>query len=266
MRLSEFVPDLMLKATEYSNRSDNPYTFTASMIGNEVLQNYLTVVNGTFPTKKIDDTTTGSIFHKGMEQIIKEDARIPEGFSAVHAESNLQVQLGAWTISGTADLKMTTSDLSFVKIDDFKLTKMYAIGKIREDLHNHNYTKQLNVLRWLDVKYYKYFETPEYELVIDAFAKDPKAINGEEVYNPIQAPILPLDVVEAELLQKTNELQQYIESGDIPPQCTDLWPRRMRNGTTLNTKCALYCSHGKSGKCPYFNPNTRETVARVSNW
>lgn len=269
--LSDFVPNLMLKGTEYSNKSDNPYTFTASMIGNEVLQNYLTVVNGTFPTQKVDDTTIGSIFHRGMEEIIKEQEQSINDILLLGTEQNLQRILdNGWTLSGTADLKFATnleSDFN-LNIHDFKLTKMYAIGKIREDLSGHNYTKQLNILKYLD--YWERIESlapiPTYNLVIDAFAKDAKAIQGEEIHHAIEVPEANNDVIEAEILQKTNELQQYIESGEIPPACEDVWPRRMRNGTTINTRCTFYCSHGKSGKCPYFNPNTRQTVARISNW
>ncbi len=269
-QLSDFLPNLMLKATEYSNRSDNPYTFTASMYGNEVLQNYLTVVNGTFPTQKIDDTTIGGIFHRGMEEIIRETIA-DHGREGLHVspEQNLQYTLpNGWTLSGTADLKIYDTNEQIMEIHDFKLTKMYAIGKIREDLMNHNYTKQLQILMYLDWKqeHGDPNYNPKYELVIDAFAKDAKAIQNEEVHHAISAPVIELGQLKQELLRKTDELQQYIESGEIPPACEDLWPRRMRNGTTINTKCTYYCSHGKSGKCPYFNPNTRQTVARVSNW
>ena len=266
---NDFVKKVMLEGTKYSNKSKNPYTITASMIGNDLLQNYLTVINGSQPTKKIDDTVLGSVFHRGMEEIIKEKLNGDSGGVtrdlSISTEQNLQHDLpNGWTVSGTADLKLVVLGSAHKSIRDFKLTKMYAINKIRENLAEHNYTSQLNVLKWLDSK--DYTGIGSYTLIIDAFAKDTKAVNGEEVHNPIEAPQKHNDVIEAELLQITNLLQQHVESGEIPDQCEELWIRRMRNGTSIPTRCAYYCAHGKSGKCPYYNPTTRETAARVSNW
>jgi hypothetical protein len=131
---------------------------------------------------------------------------------------------------------------------------------IKKDLLNHPYTKQLQVLDYLLATGTKI------ELFLDIFTKDAKAIENEKSYEQVEVPRANKNDLVAEILTQTDELQKYIESGEIPPQCEDVWVRKLKNGTTIPTKCALYCSHGKAGVCPYYQPSTRESVNRLTNW
>ena len=114
--------------------------------------------------------------------------------------------------------------------------------------------------------------TGNIELVLDFFLKDAKAVNFEPSYQPTVVPSLLhggnisfMESFEQEIVEKTNALQAYIELGEVPPQCQDLWLRNVK-GTVIPTKCALYCSHGKAGLCPHYSPTTRTTVNRLADW
>jgi hypothetical protein len=271
-RSQSIIEDIILDSTEYTNKSNNPYTFTASMMGNDVLQNYLTVLYGSEKDTTINEATLGSVFHLGMERAIeafrkdKHENKGYEDIARMFAEKNMQTKLNDWTISGTADLIIEYKNHE-VEIHDFKLTKMYAINKMKttEELYNHRYNLQLNILSWLHNRN-NINGGQSYSLYIDAFAKDNKAIKQENVFHQIRGKLRPFVFLVNEITKKTDILQKYIESNEIPPVCEELWPRRLPNGTTINTKCSFYCSHGKTGKCPYYNPGTRELKAVISGW
>ena len=262
----------ILDETKYKsgfNNTHDAYVISASMVAKEPLQNYLTIVHGSHDDKKIGDNTLGTVFHKGMENIIME-ARTPgkaytEGGEMVLSEHSMHTTLeNGWILSGTGDLVVRGKELTS-SIHDYKLTKSYALKMVNKDIVNHDWSKQVQVLDLLHKK-----EAPadakHSELFLEIFIKDAKAIENENTYNQVKVPNINHEVLEAEIVGITNELQQFIENGEIPPECKDTWKRKLKNGTTIATKCALYCSHGAAGVCPYYRPDTRESVARIVNW
>jgi hypothetical protein len=235
------------------------------MLGKDVLQNFLTVVYGSHKGTEIDDTTLGSVFHRGMENIAAEKLSWGEDIAELSIEQQMQADLNEdWIVSGRADLRYLHLPSDVYCIHDYKLIKHYAASQVvaRPD---HPYRWQLGVLRWLANLTEPAARDKAVHCFIDIFAKDAKRLNGELTYTQIQVPtgqILTNDI-QSKLESSTRAIQNYIECGDIPPQCEDLWWRTVGK-TKVPTKCALYCSHGKAGVCPYYKPPRIEK--RLSDW
>ncbi len=253
----------------YKNDEDK-YTISASMVANEPLQNYLSIIHGKINGDTIDDTHLGSVFHRGMETIMQE--RGEEGTSPVWAtEYSMYVTLSNdWILSGTADLILEPTPGNF-EIRDYKLTKSYAHKMFLKEKYSHSYTKQLQVLEALFREGENRPEVIEnITLVCDYFLKDAKAIEYEASFRPEVIPdkagtedIRASEVTLMEVVEITNVLQAYIEAGEIPPICKDRWPRNIK-GQIIPTRCALYC--GYKNVCPHYNPDTRQEVSRLVNW
>lgn len=277
-------------------KEDGNYVISASMIGREPIQNYLTIVHGTIDDEEIGDTTLGSVFHKGMETIALEYMQTIDDHNpdepVIQPEEGFSYQLeNGWWVEGTADLVNTSDALAF-QIRDYKLTKKYAHTMFKKEKHSHNYTKQLQTLEALFRKELEKqgMEPTSVELICDFFLKDAKAAEYQPSHEPEVVPnklgqayvprlldeegnvvseeqiaMSAEDVVFEEIIEKTNELQRYLESGEIPPACEDKWIRNVK-GKILPTKCVLYCSHGKAGLCPHYDAKSRQSVERLANW
>jgi hypothetical protein len=268
------IKDVVLKATQYESgyvNDKDDYVISASMIGKEPLQNYLSIVNGVVHNEEIDDTTLGSVFHIGMEIIMLNKLNKNDGSGIRGIEKSWDWKLSnGWILSGTADL-VTTDEHGAYSIHDYKLSKSYTLKMLKKEINTHTYTKQLQILETL-MKLDKNRSELEVKLIVEFFAKDAKAIENEPTHTSLIVPnkqgteeMNAVDTTLNEVLDITNSLQSYIETGQIPPKCTDVWPRNVK-GKIINTKCALYCSHGKAGLCPHFDPIGRREVERLSSW
>ena len=272
------LKQMILDGTQYVSgyvNKDDDYVISASMVANDPLQNYLAIVHGKPTETEINDATLGTIFHRGMEQIVL-DEMAKENNAIIGAEVSMHTKLAnGWVLSGTADL-ITEQDAGMFEIHDYKLTKNYTRKMMDKDIFFHAYTKQLQILDALfrtDMSSYNKNEiVGDITLIADFFLKDSKAINHEPTHNPIQAPnkvgtedMNATEVLFGEVITITNSLQSYIESGQVPPQCADTWPRSVK-GKVVHTRCELYCSHGKAGNCPHYKPSTGQTVNRLVNW
>ena len=264
---------VVLAGTKYERGFEPPedaYVISASMIGKEPLQNYLSILYGTQDQDVISDNTLGSVFHRGMQEIVLDTIKTGAGDGEEHVlvEHNMHMILpNEWYLSGTADLIIRHAD-GTSRIEDHKLTKSYALKMIKKGLANHDYTQQLqglDLLNWNENPFPEESKVQS-ELVINVFCKDAKAIDKEPTFTPILAPNESIMNTKEKIVEITNSLQSYIEAGEIPPVCPDVWLRKLKNGTTIPTKCALYCSHGKAGICPHYKPDTREAAARLTNW
>lgn len=274
-----FLKNTVLEATRYVSgfvNEDDDYVISASMLGKEPLQNYLSIIHGKIHTEEIDDTTLGSVFHRGMEEImkdkLKEDTQNGD-HNIVGVEQSMYVKLSnGWILSGTADLITEESENVF-GIHDYKLSKSYALKMLKKDLHSHDYTKQLQALDALFVNSLRNHSDPvTTNLYIEFFVKDAKAIEKETSHTTITAPskakgegMDPAEMVFQEVVQITDSLQSYIESAQVPPMCEDRWPRNVK-GKVIPTKCALYCSHGKAGLCPHYKNSERTNIDMIANW
>lgn len=256
----------VLEVTQYKNYKEQSYSFSASMSGNTVLQNYLTIVHGHQPDSDIGDNTLGSIFHLGMEQLVQKHTQD----YLIATEQPASMDLGDWKITATADMKifekelipsMATQDV-LKEIHDFKLTKKYAVEQIKKDPYNHAYGKQLRINNVV------HNGNDSVKLFIDAFIKDADKLKTEPSYVQIEVPSDNSFTIE-QLQEWTAELQGWIESGEVPPKCDDVWLRKPKGfDYAIPSRCMFYCAHGRSGLCPHFKPNQQNRLdqAIVSNW
>ncbi len=257
--LEKIVLEQVQYKSGYDNKDDK-YVISASMVDKDPLQNYLTILYGSHSSERITDAELGSVFHLGMEQIVSKT--IPKGAKLL-SEHSMHMELpNGWILSGTADLVVHNADMTS-SIHDYKLTKSYALKMINKNPQVHSYGVQLQVL---DMLHSKEFEVGPSDIFIEVFLKDAKAIEKEKTYNRVQIAPAGYKALEAHIVTITDSLQKHIEEGSIPEKCPDVWERKLKNGTTISTKCALYCSHGAANVCPYYKADTRESVARLTNW
>jgi len=255
----------------YVNENDD-YTISASMVANDPLQNYLSIINGKGTEDNITDATLGSVFHLGMEQLVRD--KMDEDVAIIGAEVAMHHKLSnGWVLSGTADLIVEPKYGQF-EIHDYKLTKKYTRKMTEKDLYTSGYTKQLQVLDALfrrDTLANQGKEiTRDIELHCDFFLKDTIAVNFETVFQPLIIPnkvgttdMNASDVLFAEVVEITNSLQSYIESGTIPPVCADRWPRNVK-GKVIASRCEFYCSH--KSVCPHYSEDPRKVVDNLAHW
>ena len=251
----------ILKATEYKSgykQKDNEYVISASMVGNELLQNYLSIVFGKQKQKQIKDPTLGTIFHRGMDALIQRD----NNYLEIQKEFPMYMKLeNDWILSGTADL-IVMQNFNY-EIHDYKFAKSYTMKMFKKEINTHSYTKQLIALKFLLKE--QVLADP-IELYCDFFLKDAKIIEGEKILHQIK---VESNLVEStfieNLINHTNELQKYIEEGKVPPKCKDTWPRKLK-GKFVQMKCQYYCSQGAAGNCPYYDPMNETTMIDFANW
>ncbi len=232
------------------------------MVGKEPLQNYLSLLHEKVAETNINDSTLGTIFHKGMEVMMVEHME-KTGVVDMETEKSMHMELpNGWILSGTSDLTADNTDEIVTEIHDYKLTKAYALKMMLQQLSTHDYTTQLQVL---DLLFQNENGPMTTKLICDMFIKDAKAVENEVSLTQVEVPKEASNTTIDKVVRITNELQNYVESGTVPPQCSDLWIRKVK-GVGVPTKCALYCSHGKAGLCPYYEPTTRQTINRLVNW
>ena len=266
---------LITEGTKYVSgyvNEDDDYTISASMVANDPLQNYLSIVHGKGTEDEITDATLGSVFHLGMEQLVRE--KMDTDVAIIGAEVAMHHKLSnGWVLSGTADL-IVEPEVGRFEIHDYKLTKKYTRKMTEKDLYTSGYTKQLQVLDALfrrDTTANQGKEiNRDIELHCDFFLKDTIAVNFESVFQPLVIPnkvgtseMNAADVLFAEVVEITNSLQSYIEAGTIPPVCKDRWPRNVK-GTVIPSRCEFYCGH--KNVCPHYSPDPRKVADRLANW
>jgi len=118
---------------------EDRYVISASMVANDMLQNYLTLVYGKVPEDHITDTTLGTVFHKGMESIIL-DSMISPDTPPMWSELSMHTVLSNdWVLSGTADL-IIMPEPGIFEIRDYKLTKNYTLKMMKKNMAGHSYT------------------------------------------------------------------------------------------------------------------------------
>lgn len=268
------LKQIILAATAYVSgyvNKDDKYVISCSMLGNTPLQNYLSIMHGKLENADIDDSTLGSIFHRGMQEILIEkqiEDMTKNGSTDIYAvEHSMSMELpNGWILSGTGDLISNPSQRKY-GIHDHKLAKYYAATMVKKELRTHGYVKQLHGLDLL-------FRTTSgqdidgpIDLYIEFFAKEAKKAEHQPTYQDIKVPNREDTSTVAEIVAQTDSLQAYLESGEAPPECSkaDRWIRNIK-GTTIATRCAFYCAHGKAGLCPYYKVNSFKSVEKIVGW
>lgn len=260
----DIVENIIRNGTRYVSGSkdyipEDALFISASQVGAEPLQIYLRIMYGSQEKDDITDATLGTILHHGMEKIVNEQAQAlyEESGIEIDTEVPMHIQLpNRWYVTGTADLVVKNGNN--LEIHDYKFTKYYALKKFEEEKLSwhqgaspHQYTLQLNTLRYLAEK--MALVDGEVSMHIDYFIRDANKLKSEPVHRMVEPP--KLNEIENILIEKTNEIQEYIVNAQVPPVCSDLWPRKM-NGTFIpDVKCQFYCD--MKHVCPYFKSKAK---------
>ncbi len=132
-------------------------------------------------------------------------------------------------------------------IYDNKVLTEGGISKLKQYDINDNYNLQLGVYKYL--LYKKIGEIYDTVLVCVNKSYSYFRKNKKKPIEFIAVSTHDPDEMEKLLLEKTNELDDYIENGIEPAQCQNLfWYRD--NGVNKPMKCIYYCDYNHV--CPYY--------------
>lgn len=242
MNWKEFYEEEILKATTYSgNKEPGRKQFSGSMIGNTTLQNYLKFKNGSKDDNVFGANTHGSVYHLGAETIFN---KVPDTATEVSFSYRL---CNGWLITGTIDLMLK----NFKMIVDHKVTTSTTIQKVRKEGKYNNYALQQAVYRWLVYK-----NTDEtYNCGLGVVDKNHSHFKENKNRNlePMDLDVYDFDEIEELLINKTNELQEYIDLDQEPPQCTskEKWIYARKGKKAKAMRCHHYCDQNVN--CQYFS-------------
>jgi len=231
------IEKIILEATEYGgNKNEEAKALSASQLSDDVLRLWLRYKYRVQPSEKIEMNTLGSLVHLGLEQIFKDI----DNFEVEHSiEKKMD---NGWSLTGTMDLYDTKKNIIY----DWKMIKKYRVKKILEQGTNDPYVVQMNV--------YRYLTGSNPEMYIASFSSDAgvnfKDGSVESVFKLTEVPFIPDEEIEKLFYDQVELLQQYIEPYKTPPQCEDLWPRKIK-GEVVKARCAYYCSF--KDLCPRYH-------------
>jgi len=249
---------MLLKASEYSGRQGhNEKIFSASMLGNDVLQNYLKIKYPPSKQHKFRQNSLGSIYQLGVDNAVKlwnNDKKIEDYKSALRLEYKLS---NGWIISGEIDQIDWENKIIF----DNKMITETRISKIKKDGKNDSYSLQLSVYRFLMNKKYE----KDFKCAIASINKtfSDYRSNKADLLTFIEVETLEPDETERLLLNKTNELDKYLDNDIEPDECENkYWFRKGMVNKPM--RCLLYCDYSKHCKFynDYKNRNGNNTLLR----
>lgn len=234
----------LVDAAAYSGtREAKQRVFSASSLGSTVLQNYYRYQFGVIKDHEFGQNTLGSIFQLGVDAIFKGSEQYINSMRAKHTLDN------GWVISGEID----QLDMKNRVIIDNKTTKTYKIKMLKKQNKDDDYMLQLAVYRWL---LWKNGEGKDWKTVLACVDKqggyDSRTLDPIPSLEMLEVETYTVEEIEAMLISKTDELDQWIELGSEPEVCPDRWTRRLKTGVTVDTKCKLWCSY--KDLCKYYDP------------
>ena len=216
---------------EYYDGKKAERKLSASQASKDLLELYLYHTEEAQPSV-FGKGEIGSIFHLGMEEMFKSQPRVVEG-EAVQEVRQQKTLSNGWVIDGKSDMVDFTDDIIY----DWKGMSASAYAVLRTNKRTHRVNMQMAVYRWLFGV--SYAETHCFITNWDPCNPDHPAtayqIFKPDMYEP--------EEIEALLIDKTDLLDAHLAALKIPPKCTDVMPRRLRDGTFVNSKCMYYCNY-----------------------
>jgi len=239
----------LLDATHYDRKIEpNKKVFSASMLGNQKLQNYLQITIGAGSDKtEVDASTLGSLVHTAIKQAAQARNKFMKITYLPEHRFSHTLENG-WTITGSIDL----IDHEYNTIFDHKVTNTKSIIKIKKEGKDHPYALQLGVYKWLLSKE----SDIEYKSVITAFDKQASKFNQESL-DMLQ--FIPIDTYSPEEIEKlltaaTDDLVTYMETSAEPAQCDTkslMWYKKPGTDKSVPMRCKFFCSYKLV--CPYYS-------------
>jgi hypothetical protein len=251
---TEDYKNTLVAATEYSgNKEPQARIYSASSLGSDTLQSYLSWKYGRSEKGSFNASTIGSIYQIGCDAIC--DAATEAEFinsditkiSEVKYVSKHRMKYelpNGWIISGETD----QIDIKNEVIFDNKVISGSAYKEIIKNSPDHDYNLQQAVYQFLLEK----TKNSRFEAVLAIVNKGGAQIRND-IFTLLHLNTHPSDIIEAALIAETDALQYYIDNDAIPPIC-DIF----KYGKTkdIPNRCALYCSHNHH--CPYYSEHKKE--------
>ena len=252
--------NLLVSASAYSGESRaQQKVFSASMLGNDMLQNYLSWKYGKSDKSKYGANTTGSIYQLGCDEAVNKYEKdvLEQGASVTYIaryESALRIQRtlpNGWTISG----EMDQVDHKLKVIIDNKVVNGTAFKEIMKNDIDHQYNLQLSTYQWLLEPTHG-----RYEAILSIVNKAGAAIRNDQ-YATLHLNTHSSEDIEAAFIAETDALSFYIDNDMIPERCDIFKYGKVKDRPA---RCALYCDHNHH--CPHYNSYKMEKdiISRLS--
>ena len=231
--------NMLVKATGYSgNKEPGKKSISCSSLTSNMLELYLDFKYGKQIDTKFEASNTGSMYQLGVDSACNDNEQY---ISAERIEYELE---NGWILTGEIDQR----DIVNKVIIDNKLSTKTALDKVKSEGLNHNYTMQLAGYKFLVNK--KYGEDYTGALAfVDKSSSYFKPTSGPNL-NLVDVETVSYEELESMALEKTNELQWYLDNNEEPPVCADRFPYKSKGGV-INMKCRHYCSYNKH--CKHYN-------------
>jgi len=237
---------MLLNAAKYTgNTEPGKKKFSASMLGNDVLQNFLKFKFGSHDGNKFEANTLGSIYQLGVDEAVEINNQDDTKHSYISAQRLYQTLSNGWEVSGEMDQVDNENEVIF----DNKVTTATAIGKVPTEGKEHGYALQMGTYKWLMYKEYGVLYQTVLPMVDKGYSyfktnkNDQLTFVDVETYTP--------DEIEEKLLTATNELQHYIDLDITPERCANVWPMKRKGQPAVMMRCKHYCDN--SHNCPHYN-------------
>ena len=237
---------MLLKAAEYSgNKEPGQKKFSASMLGNDVLQNFLKFKYGSQDGNKFEANTLGSIYQLGVDEACEIHNAKDENYKYVSAQRLKQTLSNGWEVSGEMDQFCKEFEVIF----DNKVTTATAIGKVPTEGKEHGYALQMGVYKWLMFKEYGKLYPAVLPMVDKGYSYF--KTNKTNQLNFVEVDTYSPEEIETKLLEATNELQHYIDLDITPERCHNVWPMKRKGEAMKPMRCIHYCDN--SMYCPHYS-------------
>jgi hypothetical protein len=240
MNLQQIEKKLLDKTQYGGNKEPMVKAISASELGNDLLQIFLRFKYGVPDSTEFGQDTIGSLMHIALQDILKDEYEV---------EKKYQYQFNnGWFLTGSIDL------INNEEIIDIKVTKQYTVEKILKE-PMHSYRLQLNAYRYLVKKNTGEDLDTKLLLVLKDGGYDFRKMTIKPSLVLLDVEPIPDKVIEDKFLDITNKIEQYEELGEYPPQCSDLWWRKTKEGA-IPVRCLQYCAY--RNVCPYFKQNPKK--------
>ena len=231
---------MLLNAAKYTgNKEPGVKRFSASMLGNDLLQNYLKFKFGSSDGNKFEANTLGSIYQLGVDA-----AADKESFKYTSALRLQETLSNGWIVSG----EMDQIDKENKVIFDNKVTTATAIGKVPTEGKEHGYALQMGTYKWLVNKSDGELYSTILPMIDKSFSYFKTNKNDQLTF--VEVETYNSEEIEQKLLTATNELDHYIDLDIMPEKCKNTWPYKRKGQPAKPMKCIHYCD--QSANCPYY--------------
>jgi hypothetical protein len=263
------MKDIILNELKY-DREPMSARLSASMINDDLFHQLMVIKHGAL-NADISQATIGSIFHKGMETIFKNQN--------ISNEVKLEpIKYSGFEITGTADLvdfnSNTVYDVKLIKHSKYAGGKSFKGLKDKTNGEDDDYFIQLNIYRYLLEKEYGKPFNMKLLLFFKDGGWDYRAKQAIPNFKTLEVPKIDNSKIESYIANTIEHLLDYIdfnENGSIKEvhldramvgyakECQEKYGFiTTKSGQKKPSRCALYCEYNTV--CKAYNSSNDEQM------